>query len=173
MRLPRKRMTLRGMMLAIALMAVLMGLIVGSRAERLRKTYLRSASRYATLEESERDMEKFYSSQVEWHEESASRLARAAASEYRRLRAMSRMTYAIPMPGSSGGDPDALMELMRSSIEQSIGFAEQNKETAAQDRAQSALAAKRVLHFSRLRRKYERAAAHPWRRVESDPPAPE
>ncbi len=158
------------MMLAIALIAIAMGLITGIRAQQLRTAYLRSVTMFAVLEESEREMEKFNSRQAEWSEKNAADLARSAASEYRTLRRFGRMTYAIPMPGSSGDHPEKLMELMRTSAEQSIDLALQAKVSATEYRAQAELAAKRATRFSRLKHKYERAAACPWVSVEADPP---
>jgi hypothetical protein len=173
MRVLPKRLTLRGMMLAIALIAIVMGLIVGIRAKRLRTAYLRSVGMFAALEESERDMEKLYSEQADWYEKHAGDRARFAASQYRELRRFGRMTYAIPMPGSSGDRPEALMELMQMSVEQSIDSAMRAKESATEHRGQAELAARRATHFSRLKQKYERAVAHPWLAVAPDPPAPQ
>jgi hypothetical protein len=158
------------MMLATALFGVLMGVIVGVRANRARQHFLALSNQFAALEASARADEEHYSSDAEWHKSRMAESAQRAAFAMKELRGANGL--------STGGrfgdrDLDAIADLMQLELTQAIESGTLHCQQAAEDRTCGELAAKKARYFSQLKQKYEHAAAHAWAVLEPEAPVGE
>jgi len=167
MRLPRTQITLRRMMVMVALIGVALGVFVGVRTERLRRNYLGSAKRFGELEIAARLEEQLFDLRAGWHKKSMATSARMAAFALKSQQDLDGLS-----PGRRLEDLDDISPVMQIYLEHAITQGTYHSEQAAEYRARAALAVKRANYFSQLKQKYEHATARAWVRVEPDPPIP-
>jgi hypothetical protein len=153
MPVPRVRFTVRRMMAAVVVVALLLwgGLVEIPRLRRLAGANRARAARHAYHELS-------FQRRLRRQEEGV-RFWSALAVD-RRKRAESSRSPAVP-----DGPPDA--------VETWTELATQAKDQAAWHTVRVAEEAARVPYYTRMKRKWERAARYPWLPVEPDPAPPE
>jgi hypothetical protein len=172
MRLPRVRFTVRQMMVAVAVVAVVLTIAEGVWVHWRRGRYRQMARVYAARERSAKDheLESREQARLSWDS------ARSAAGRVPTLSRLAQLRYSGPIdPGIYGGEypePEDLSGHFESLRLFYMKEALDRRHEAASRLADAAAAAKAVGHFSRLRKKYEGAASRPWLPVEPDPPPP-
>lgn len=155
MRLPRVRFTVRRMMIAVAVVAIALGIAFGvARLKRRRDAYLIKTASFASLESFEIRFRKSDLDYAQW--------ARSMAEKER--------LFLKRMPTEPGGlVPE---EMRAASAALFAELADGHTQEAATSLQKAELGARRAHYFGRLKRKYERAAFYPWLPVVPDPPEP-
>jgi tetratricopeptide (TPR) repeat protein len=198
MRLPRLRISVKRLMIAIAALAIVLGCsIEGIRLKRRRDAFLQKAAEHGLFEEMSRVDQESALAMAETADEGRSRLEKIQQDYPTRDPAIARMSR------SGNADLDRLWmemeadrrlaesleksppkswnaDLNRRMIEADRRWAEWLEKSlerraveASEQRAKAAKLAETVAYHAMLERKYSRAASRPWLSVEPDPPPPE
>ncbi len=153
MRWPCPRFTVRRIMVAVAVLALILGgSLEAIRLKRYRDECLTRAATHAESERYSRGMEHMAREMAETAESFLAILQRWTVSRGSFLR---------------------MTTIIREAERKRAELAEQQKRSAADERGQEARYAEYAAYHEALKRKYLRAAARPWQSVEPDPPPPE
>ncbi len=156
MRNPRMRFSVRWLMIAVAVVAVALG--VGLEAIRLKRYHdqcMAKANEHGQAELSYLDMQKVSRETVTWHESYSANSSKLRGHMFR-------------------GKKNAPLDKSQDRIQKIMEASDESFEaTAARGRDEVKRYALYAAHHADLKRKYLRASDFPWPAVEPDPPPPE
>ncbi len=141
------RFSIRQMMIAVAIAAVVMFAIEAVIVKRRQMRYLKTASAFETAERSLRDAEIKLKEQI-----AASR--QDIKENLQRLEQIAAIT-------PDGSDPE-----IKESLEDAVRSGSEIVESEAKGLSEE------IAYYALLKRKYQQAAAHPWLPLPPDPPMP-
>ncbi len=198
MRMPRLRISVKRLMIAIAALAIVLGCsIEGIRLKRRRDAFLQKAAEHGLYEEMSREDQKSALAMAVTADENRSRLekiqqdyptrdpviARMSRSGnadldklWMEMEADRRLAESLEKSPPKSWNADLSRRMMEADrrwaewLEKSL---ERRRVEAAEQRAKAAKLAETVAYHAMLERRYVRAASRPWLSVEPDPPPPE